>query len=76
MLRLFLAWRLLRMLFSLLLFGFAVLALTTAFRATSRTTGRGQSLLDHVTQGVERTLKPLAADARPVLIHPLTAPSP
>ncbi len=76
MLRLFLAWRLLRMLFPLVLFGFAALALTAAFRAPPRTTGPGQSFLTHVAQGVERTVKPPVANARPVLIHPLTPPTP
>ncbi|MDQ2894091.1 MAG: hypothetical protein M3Y09_00335 [Actinomycetota bacterium] len=76
MLRLLLAWRLLRMLFPLLLFGFAALALTPAFRAAPRATGRGQPSVAHLAQGVERTASPLVPDARHILLHELTAPRP
>ena len=74
MLRLFLAWRLLRTLFPLLLFGFAALALTAAFRGGPRTFGREQSSLAHAARGLERALKPLMLDARTALTHALTAP--
>ena len=76
MLRLILAWRLLRMLFPLLLFGFAALTLTAAFRAAPRTTGRGQSSLNPVPHAVERGVKPLVSDTRQDLTHVLTAPRP
>lgn len=78
MLRLFPAWRLLRMRFPLLLFGFAALALAlaAAFRAAPRTTDRDQFSLAHLAQGVERTAKPFVADARHVLTHALTGPRP
>jgi hypothetical protein len=69
MLRLFLAWRLLRMLFPLLLFAFAALALTTAFRSGPRTFGRGpSSSLAHV----ERVVTPLVSDARKAVTQALT----
>ena len=74
MLRLFLAWRLFRMLFPLLLFGFAALALTAAFRAAPRTTGRAQLTLTHLAHGVERAVNPLVSDARNVVTHALTVP--
>ena len=74
MLRVFLAWRLLRMLFPLLLlFGFAVLALTATFRREPRTFGRGQSSLAHAARGLERAVKPLVSDARNAVTHALTA---
>jgi hypothetical protein len=73
-LRLFLAWRLLRMLFPLLLFGFAVLALTAAFRDRPRTFGREQSSLAHAARSVERAVKPLALDAGNAVTQALTAP--
>jgi hypothetical protein len=73
MLRLFLAWRLLRMGFPLLLFAFAALALTTAFRSGPRTFGRGPSpSLAHVEHGVERVVTPLVPDARKAVTHALT----
>ena len=59
MLRLFLAWRLLRMLFALLLLGFAALALTAAFRSAPRTHARDRSSLARAARGVERAVKPL-----------------
>jgi hypothetical protein len=71
-LRLFLAWRLLRMLFPLLLFGFAALALTAAFRGDPRTFGRGQSSLAHAARGVERAVNPLVKDARNAVTQALT----
>jgi hypothetical protein len=71
-LRLFLAWRLSRMLFPLLLFGFAALALTAAFRREPRTSGRGQSSLAHAARGVERAVKPLVSDARNAVTQALT----
>ncbi len=74
MLRLFLAWRLLRMLFPLLLFGFAALALTAAFRGLPRTPGRGQSSHTHAARGLERAVNPLVSDARNALTQALTAP--
>ena len=74
MLRLFLAWRLLRMLFPLLLFGFAVLALTAAFRGGPRTFGRGQSALAHAARGVEHAVKPFVSNARNAVTQALTAP--
>jgi hypothetical protein len=74
MLRLFLAWRLLRMLFPLLLFAFAALALTTALRSGPRTFGRGpsSSSLGHVEHGLERVVTPLVSDARKAVTHALT----
>ena len=72
MLRLFLAWRLLRMLVPLILFGFAVLALTAAFRGGPRTFGRGQSPLAHAARSVERAVKPLVLDARNAVTQALT----
>ena len=72
MLRLFLAWRLLRMLFPLLLFGFAVLALTATFRGGPRTVGWGQSSLAHAARGEERAVKPLVSDARNAVAQALT----
>ena len=74
MLRVFLAWRLLRMLFPLMLFGFAALALTAAFRGGPRMFGRGQSSLAHAARGVERAVKPLVLDARNAVTQALTAP--
>jgi hypothetical protein len=71
-LRLFLAWRLSRMLFPLLLFGFAALALTSAFRGPPRAFARGQSSLAHATRGLERAVKPLVSDARNAVTHALT----
>jgi hypothetical protein len=71
-LRLFLAWRLLRMLFPLLLFGFAALALTATFRGGPRAFARGQSSLAHAARGVERAVKPLVSDARNAVTHALT----
>ena len=72
MLRLLLAWRLFRMLFPLLLFGFAALALTAAFRGQPRAFGRGQSSLAHAARGVERAVKPLVSDARHAVTQALT----
>jgi uncharacterized membrane protein YidH (DUF202 family) len=72
MLRLFLAWRLMRTLFALLLFGFAALALTAAFRGEPRTLGRRQSSLAHAARGVERAVQPLVSDARNALTRALT----
>jgi hypothetical protein len=74
MLRLFLAWRLLRMPFPLLLFAFAALTLTTAFRSGPRTFGRGplSSSLAHVEHGVERVVTPVVSDARKAVTHALT----
>lgn len=74
MLRLFLGWRLFWMLFPLLLLGFAVLALTAAFRGAPRTFGRGQSSLAHTARGVEHAVKPLVLDARNAVTQALTAP--
>ncbi|MGI8557618.1 MAG: hypothetical protein ACR2ND_04820 [Solirubrobacteraceae bacterium] len=74
MLRLYLAWRLLRMLFPLLLFGFAALALTTAFRGWPRTPEGRQSPLTHAARGLERAVNPLVSDARSTLTQALTAP--
>jgi hypothetical protein len=72
-LRLFLAWRLLRMLFPLLLFAFAALTLTTAFRFGPRTFGRGPSpSLAYVEHGVERVVTPLVSDARKAVTQALT----
>jgi len=68
MLRLFLAWPLVRMLFPLLLFAFAALALTTAFRSGPRTFGRGPSSLAHV----ERVVTSLLSDARKAVTQSLT----
>ncbi len=76
MLRLFRAWRLLRTLFPLLLYGTAALALTATSRAGPRTTGRGKSSLRRLAQGVERGVSPLVSDARNDLAHALTAPRP
>ena len=75
MLRLFLAWRLLRMLFPLLLFGPAAVALTATLRAGPGTFGPGQSSLAHAASGVERAVKPLVFDARNALTQALTAPA-
>jgi hypothetical protein len=72
MLRLFLAWRLLRTLFPLLLLGLATLALTAAFRPGPRTSRRGQSSLDHAARGLERAVRPLVSDARNAVTQALT----
>ena len=72
MLRLNLAW--LRMLFPLLLFAFAALALTAAFRGAPRTFRRGQSSLARAARDVERAVKPLVSDSRHALTEALTAP--
>jgi hypothetical protein len=72
MLRLFLAWRLVRMLFPLRLLGFAALALTSALHRGPRALGRGRSSLAHAASGVERALKPLVSDARHALTQALT----
>ena len=74
MLRLFLAWRLLRMLFPLLLFAFAALALTTAFRSEAHTPGPEHSSLAHAARGVELAIKPLVSDVRNALTQALTPP--
>jgi hypothetical protein len=74
MLRLFLAWRLLRMLFPLLLFAFAALALTTAFRGEAHTPGPEHSSLAHAARGVELAVKPLISDVRNALTQALTPP--
>jgi hypothetical protein len=71
-LRLFLAWRLSRMLFPLMLFGSAALALTSAFRGQPRAFARGQSSLAHAARGVERAVKPLVPDARNAVTQALT----
>ncbi len=76
MLRVILEWRLLRMLFPLLLFGCAALTLTAALRAAPRTTGRGQSSLNPLPRAVGRGVKPLVSDTRQDLTHVLTAPRP
>ena len=72
MLRLFLAWRLLRMLIPLLLLGFAALALTSAFRGQPRAFAREQPSLAHAARGVERAVKPLVSDARNAVTQALT----
>jgi hypothetical protein len=72
LLRLSLAWRLLRMLFPLLPFGFAALALTTALRGERRTFGSGQPSLAHAARGLERAVTPLVSDARKAVTHALT----
>lgn len=72
MLRLFLASRLLRMLFPLLLFGFTAVTLTAAFRAGPRTFGRGQASLAHAARGLEGAVKPLVSHARNAITHALT----
>jgi hypothetical protein len=74
MLRLFLAWRLLRMLFPLLILGLAALAFTTAFRTGPRTFGRDHPSLAHTATGVERAVMPLVSDARKALTDVLTPP--
>jgi hypothetical protein len=73
-LRLFLAWRLLRVLFVLLLFGFAALALAAAFGGDPRTFGRGHSSLADAGRAVERAVMPFLLDARTALIQALTGP--
>jgi hypothetical protein len=75
MLRLFLAWRLLRMLFPLLLLlALAALALTTAFRGEAHTPGPEHSSLAHAARGVELAVKPLVSDVRNALTQALTPP--
>ena len=71
MLRLFLAWRLMRMLLVLLLFGFAALALTSALNGGPRALGRERSSLAHAASSVERALNPLVSDARHALTQAL-----
>jgi hypothetical protein len=74
MLRLFLAWRLLRMLFPLLLFAFAALALTTAFRVAPHTARPEHSSLAHAARQVQLAVKPLVSDLSNALTRAL-APS-
>ena len=74
MLGLFLTWRLLRMLFPLLVVGFAVLALTTASRSGPRTFGRDHSSLARAAAAVERAVTPLVSDARKAVAQALTPP--
>ena len=75
MLRLFLAWRLLRTLLPLLLFAFAALALTTAFRVAPHTSGPERSSLAHAARGVQLAVKPLISDVRNALTQALTPPA-
>ena len=75
MLRLFLAWRLLRMLFALLLLAFAVLALSAAVRSAPRTHARDRSSLAHAARDLQRAVKPLVSDARHALTQALRAPA-
>jgi len=74
MLRLFLAWRLLRILFPLLLLAFAAPALTTAFRGEAHTPGPEHSSLAHAARGVELAVNPLISDVRNALTQALTPP--
>ena len=75
MLRLFLAWRLLRMLFALLLSAFAALALSAAVRSAPRTHKRDHSSPARAARDLERAVKPLVSDARHALTEALTAPA-
>jgi hypothetical protein len=74
MLRLFLAWRLLRMLFPLLLFAFAALALTTAFRGQPHTSRPEHSSLAHAARKVELAVRPLVSDLSNALTRALAPP--
>ena len=74
MLRLFLAWRLLRMLFPLLLLGFAALALTIAFQDGRRTIEREQSSLAHAARRVKPADTRSMTDTRHGPTQALTAP--
>jgi hypothetical protein len=75
MLRLFLAWRLLRILLPLLLFALAALALTTALRGEPHTPGPEHSSLAHAARGVQLAVKPLISDVRNALTQALTPPA-
>ena len=74
MLRLNLAWRLLPMLFALLLLAFAAVALSAAFHGAPRTHARDRSSLAHAARDVKRAAKPLVSDSRHALTEALTAP--
>jgi hypothetical protein len=66
MLRLFLAWRLLRTLLPLplLLLALAALALTTALHGEPHTPGPEHSSLAHAAREVQLAVKPLISDVR------------
>jgi hypothetical protein len=72
MLRLFLAWRLVRMLRPLLLCGLLALLVTAAMGVGSPSARRGQSSLARAGAGIERVVWPLVLNARHALTRALT----
>jgi hypothetical protein len=74
-LRLFLAWRLIRMLSPILILAALALALSTAVRGLPATEARSQPAIARAVRGAERAIRPLILDMRHAISHALTGPT-